>query len=245
MSGLSYMRFELLRSARNRRYMFFAFGFPLVLYFAIAAPNRHTDNLNGSGISLPLYYMVGLASFGTMATMISAGTRIAGERQAGWTRQLRISPLSTREYFRAKVVTAYVMALLGLLLLYAAGLSLGVHMAFHRWLSMTGLMLAGLLPFAALGVAIGHLLTVDSMGAANGGIISLFAFLGGTWFPLSHHGFFFQLGRLLPSYWLVQASHVSLQGGGWGARGWVTIAIWALAMTVLARVAYRRDTGRV
>ena len=51
-------------------------------------------NFDGTGISAPLYYMVGLASFGTMLAMISSGARIAGERQAGWTRQLRITPLS-------------------------------------------------------------------------------------------------------------------------------------------------------
>ena len=36
MSGLVYMRFELLRAFRNRRFFIFSFGFPLVLYFLIA-----------------------------------------------------------------------------------------------------------------------------------------------------------------------------------------------------------------
>jgi ABC-2 type transport system permease protein len=244
-SGLQYARFELLRAARNGRLLVFSFGFPLVLYFLIAAPNKGVHNLNGSGISAPLYYMVGLASFGTMATMIATGTRIAGERQAGWTRQLRISPLSTRAYFRAKVLTSYVLAIASLLLLFASGIALGVHMPLHRWLSMTGLMLVGLLPFAAMGIALGHLLTVDSLGPANGGLISLLAFTGGTWFPFSHTSFLYTLGREIPSYWLVQASHVGTAGGGWGTRGWVTMGIWAVVLTTAARIAYRRDTGRV
>ena len=54
--------------------------------------------------------MVGLAAFGTMNAMLSAGARIAGERAVGWNRQLRITPLSTRTYFRAKVLTGYMMA---------------------------------------------------------------------------------------------------------------------------------------
>ena len=54
--------------------------------------------------------MVGLAAFGTMNAMLSAGARIAGERAVGWNRQLRITPLSTRTYFRAKVLTGYLMA---------------------------------------------------------------------------------------------------------------------------------------
>ena len=99
----------------------------------IAAPQRNNHNIGGTGISFPLYYMVGLASFGTMAAMISTGARIAGERQVGWTRQLRISPLTSRAYFRAKVVTAYVMALLSLALLYASGAALGVSLSAPRW----------------------------------------------------------------------------------------------------------------
>ena len=115
MSGaLTYTRYELLRTFRNRRFFILSLGFPLVLYFVIAGPNRGVHDLNGSGVSLPLYFMVGLASFGTMSAMLSSGARIAAERAVGWNRQLRISPLSPRTYFRAKVLTAYAMALLSI-----------------------------------------------------------------------------------------------------------------------------------
>ena len=76
-------RFELLRTFRNRRFFLFSLGFPLTLYFLIAAPNRHTHDLGGSGISAPLYFMVGLLAFGTMNAMLSAGARIAAERSVG------------------------------------------------------------------------------------------------------------------------------------------------------------------
>jgi ABC-2 type transport system permease protein len=244
MRGLVYARYELLRAVRNRRFFFFSLGFPLLFYFVIAAPNRNVHNFDNSGISMPLYYMVGLASFGTMVAMISSGTRIAGERQIGWTRQLRITPLSTRAYFRAKVLTAYVMSCLTIGLLYLAGSSLGVSMPAHYWLEMTGLILVALAPFAALGITLGHLLNVDSIGPATGGGASLFAFLGGTWFPVQH-GFLHDLGQLLPSYWLVQAAHVGLNGHSWPLRGWLTIAVWTILLTGTAVYAYRRDTKRV
>src|ERR1700730_9347997 len=112
-----YTRYELLRTFRNRRFFLLSLGFPLVLYFLIAGPNRNVHNLSGSGISAPLYFMVGLASFGTMSAMLSAGGRIATERAAGWNRQLRITPLSPRAYFRSKVLTAYLMALVSILAL--------------------------------------------------------------------------------------------------------------------------------
>ncbi|HXD58786.1 MAG TPA: ABC transporter permease, partial [Thermoleophilaceae bacterium] len=164
MSWVSYTRFELLRTFRNRRFFVFSLGFPLILYFLIAGPNRHDTNFGGSGLPAPLYYMVGLASFGTMSAMLSTGARIAGERQVGWNRQLRLTPLSPRAYLRAKVLTAYMMALVTLSLLYISGATLGVSLPARDWLQMTLLILVGLVPFAALGILIGHLVTVDSIG---------------------------------------------------------------------------------
>jgi ABC-2 type transport system permease protein len=244
MSGWIYTRYELLRAFRARRFFIFSLGFPVVLYFVIASPNRGVHDFDGLGVSFALYYMVSLASFGTMMAMISSGARIAGERQAGWTRQLRITPLSVRAYFRAKVLTSYAMAITSLLLLYVAGATLGVSLPAHSWLTMSGLILIGLLPFAALGITLGHLMTVDSIGPITGGTVSLLAIVSGTWFPVTS-GFLHDLGVWLPSYWLVQAGRATITGHSWGAQGWLVIAAWTAVLTALAALAYRRDTGRV
>ncbi|HEV2945304.1 MAG TPA: ABC transporter permease [Solirubrobacteraceae bacterium] len=245
MNALPYTRYELLRTIRNRRFFILSLGFPLVLYFLIAGPNRNVHNLGGTGIPAPLYFMVGMVSFGTMSGMLSSGARIAAERAVGWNRQLRISPLSTRAYLRAKILTAYMMALLTILVLYASGLALGVSMTAGDWLQMTLLILVSLVPFAALGIALGHMLTPDSIGPAVGGGVGLLAFLGGTWFPIASHGFLHDIAQLLPSYWLVQASHVALGAHPWSAKAWIVIGAWTVVLGVLARRAYRRDTGRV
>ena len=92
MSTVEYGRYELLRTFRNRRFYIFSFGFPLVLYYAIAGPNRNVASLGGTGISAPLYFMVGLAAFGTMNAVLGSGARIAAERSVGWNRQLRLTP---------------------------------------------------------------------------------------------------------------------------------------------------------
>jgi ABC-2 type transport system permease protein len=242
---LLYTRYELLRTLRNRRFFLLSLGFPLVLFFVIVSPNRHNSDFDGSGISFALYYMVGLSSFGTMSAMLSCGARIAAERAVGWNRQLRITPLTPRAYFRVKVLTGYMMALLSLFALYAAGVSLGVSLTAHEWLEMTGLILVGLVPFAALGILLGHTLTPDSIGPAMGGGISLLALLGGVWFPLGGHGFIHDLAQYIPSYWLAQASHVALGGHPWSTLGWVVMAAWTVSLGLLAVRAYRRDTGRI
>jgi ABC-2 type transport system permease protein len=243
-AGLTYTRFELRRTVRNRRYFLLALVFPVVLYFLIAGPNQDVHNLGGSGISAPLYFMVGLISFGTMSAMLSGGARIATERSVGWNRQLRLTPLTPRDYIRAKVVSAYLVAGMTIVLLYICGASLGVSIPAGRWLEMTGLILVGLIPFAALGIAGGHVLTADSIGPALGGTVALLAFLGGTWFPITN-GALHGIAQALPSYWLTQASHVALGGAAWGVTGWLVMAGWTVVLGGLALLAYRRDTKRV
>jgi ABC-2 type transport system permease protein len=238
-----YLRFELLRILRNRRFLIFALGFPVVLYFLIAGPNRSVDDFLGTGLSAPLYYMVSLTAFGAMSGMLSTGTRIAAERDNGWNRLLRTTPLSPRSYLTAKVATAYLTVLLTMALLYISGVAMGVRLTALDWVEMTLLILVGLIPFAALGVLIGHLLTADTVGPAMGGLTAVLAFAGGTWFPVGH-GTFYQIARLLPSYWLVQASHVALGGVGWSAFGWAVMAFWSVVLSVLAARAYLRDTRR-
>jgi ABC-2 type transport system permease protein len=239
----TYVRYELLRNFRNRRFFVFTVGFPLVLYFLIAAPNRDEQSLSGTGISAPLYFMVGLIALGTMNAVVGAGARIAVERFLGWTRQLRLTPLSPRAYFGAKVAAAYLTALVTITALYGAGISLGVTLSAGRWVQMTALLLVGLLPFAALGIALGHLVGAEAVGPTIGGLSGLLGFLGGAWFPLGD-GVMRDIAQALPSFWLVQASHVSLGGSGWGVTGWLVVAAWTVVLSSLAVYAYRRDTRR-
>src|SRR4051812_681156 len=239
-----YLRTELVRLFRNRRFVIFSFGFPLGLYYLIATPNRDEANLGGSGLSAPLYLMAGLAAFGTMNAMLAGGARISAERSIGWNRQLRLTPLSAKNYFRVKIATSYAMALLAMVLIFAAGTSLGVRLDAGEWLRMIGLMLVALIPFAALGVAMGHLASVESIGPLMGGGTAVFAILGGTWFPLGD-GALHTIGQALPSYWLVQAAHVALGSDAWSGLGWFVIAVWSVGAAMLARWAYRRDTRRV
>jgi ABC-2 type transport system permease protein len=244
--GAAYLRFEFIRTLRNRRVLIFSMAFPIVLYLLIAEPNRNEHNLSRTGISAPMYFMIGLAAFGAINAVLSSGARIAAERTAGWNRQLRITPLTTRQYFRAKIATSYLLALVSLAALYVAGASIGVSMPAGRWVEMTLLILVGLVPFAALGILMGHLLTSDSIGPAIGGTTALFAFLGGTWFPITGGGFIAETAHQLPSYWVVQASRAGLGAPHpWGAHGWAVIAVWSAVLIALAGWAYKRDTKRV
>jgi ABC-2 type transport system permease protein len=216
-----------------------------VLYYLVAGANRDVQNFAGTGLSFPVYYMIGMVSWGAMAAVIAGGARIAAERSVGWNRQLRVTPLKVRTYLSSKVLSGYAMALVSIGLLYGAGLTLGVRMAWAEWARMTVLILIGLVPFAVLGIVLGHVLTADSMGPAMGGITALFALLGGAWGPIvGSSGVLNDVVQLIPSYWLVQAADSALSGGGWPLRGWIVMAVWTAVLARLAALAYRRDTAR-
>ena len=240
-SPVTYTRYELLRMVRNVRFFLFSLVFPLLLYLLIVGPNRH---VHVEHVPFAVYYMTGLLAWGAMSAVIAGGARIALERSIGWNRQLRVTPLSTRSYFVAKVLTGYLLALVSIVLLYGAGLAMGVHLSAAHWVTMTAMVLIGLVPFAALGILLGHVLSADALGPAMGGITAVFAFLGGSWGPIATHGFLRQLTELLPSYWLVQAGKTSIGGGFWPQKAWIVLAVWTFVLTRLAVRAWQRDTKR-
>jgi len=242
MSGVTHVRLELARTVRNRRLLIFSLGLPLVLFYAVASAQRHAHT---DGISFPLFFMVGMASYGALFAAVGPGARIAVDRARGWTRQLRITPLSARVYFIARVLTAYVVALPSLIMLYLAGASLGVHLSAGQYLEMTGWLVLGLAPIVVIGIILGHLLTSDSLAPAVGGVVVFFALFGGAWGRFFNAGVMSTLVKLLPSYWMVEAGHDAVHGGGWPAEAWIIVAAWTVLLIPLAALVYRWDTRRV
>ena len=242
MKQLTYVRYEVLRTIRNRRFLIFSLIFPLILFYAIASEHRTAVT---DGIPFPLYFMTGMMAFGSMNAVVSSGGRIAAERQVGWTRQMRVTPLRTSTYFFAKVLTGYLMALFSLVVLALAGTTLGVRLDATQWLTMVGLILVGLLPIAAMGIMLGHLVTVDSLGPALGGVTSLLSLLGGAFGPLATAGTLLTIVKLLPSYWIVQAGTTAYGGSEWPAEAWIVIAVWTSVTVRITALAYRRATARV
>ncbi len=241
-----YFKYEFLRLWRNKRFFFFSLIFPLILFLVFGLSNKDATVTFGSvTLKFILFYMVGMAGYGAMMASISGGARIASERQVGWNRQLRLTPLQVPTYFAAKILTSYVMALISIAVLFVAGLIFGVHVPVGRWGEMIGLILVGLLPFIAIGIIIGHLLTVDSLGPALGGGAALFALLGGMWFPLTNGSTLQKIGEFIPSYWISQAARVGVGASAWPAKAWLVLAVWTAATAIIAARVFQRDTQRV
>lgn len=237
-----HLRYEVLRTIRNARTLLVSLALPLVLFYAVASGNRHAHT---DGIWFPLYFMGGMAAYGALFAVFAPGARIAVDRAAGWTRQLRLTPLPVRRYFVAKVLTAYLVALLSLLVVFLAGASFGVQLGATGWLEMAGLLIVGLAPFVLMGIIAGHLVSADALPAVVGGLVVVFALLGGAFGQFFGSGAMHSVVKALPSYWLVQAGKAAFAGGSWPAEGWAVVGAWTLVLVPLAVAVYRRDTRRV
>ncbi|MFD7240352.1 ABC transporter permease [Streptomyces massasporeus] len=181
----SLIRLELARALRNRKFLFFSVIYPSVLFLIIAGNADSTTKVPGSGLTLPTYMMVSMASFGALtAVLMGNSERIAKEREGGWVRQLRLTTLPGRGYVLAKTASAAVVSLPSIVVVFAVAAAVkDVRLDAWQWLALTGAIWAGSLVFAALGVAIGYLATGDAVRPIT--MITYFglSMLGGLWMP--------------------------------------------------------------
>jgi ABC-2 type transport system permease protein len=184
--------------------------------------------------------MINMATFGALGAVLGVGARIAVERDAGWNRQLRLTPLPPQGYVLGKVLVGMLVALPSILLVCLAGfLSGDVHLDAGQWLEVVGLGWVALLPMAAVGVGLGYLARGDTAQAANGGVIVLMSMFGGIWFPVdsTSPGWLRTVADVMPTYWITQIGRAPLTHEWPAAGGWVVLAVWAV---VGIRIAARR-----
>src|SRR6202034_2325471 len=122
---------EINRLRRNRRYLIFTVGLPVVLYLFFAKVGS-----SAYGVSYSAYYMVAMATFGSFAGALNGNAiRISEERKVGWIRQLRLTPLPASAYVIAKILTSMVTTVPSIVLVMLIGRFYGgVHLAIGQWL---------------------------------------------------------------------------------------------------------------
>lgn len=199
----SLIKLELTRALRNRKFLFFSVLYPSILFLIIAGNSDSTTKLPGTGLTLPTYMMVSMASFGALtAVLMGNSERIAREREDGWVRQLRLTTLPGRGYVLAKTASAAVVSLPSIVIVFAVAAAVkGVRLDAWQWLALTGAIWAGSLVFAALGVALGYLASGDAVRPIT--MITYFglSMLGGLWMPTTTFPVWLQdIAKWLPTH---------------------------------------------
>jgi ABC-2 type transport system permease protein len=234
------LTFEVRRLVRSPRFFIFTVAFPLAMFLAFSSAY-------GADQGAVTFLMVSMAAFGAVSASISTGARTAIERQVGWNRQLRLTPLSGVNYLVSKVAAAMLVALPSMLLVYAAGVLIeGVSLSPGAWAQLIVFCWLGVLPTAVLGLLIGLLATGDSAQAMSTVLMLALSMLGGLMLPLTNlPAVMTDIAKALPSYWLAEFGHDALASNAVSLQGVVTMAAWIVVAGALVALRYRRDFARV
>jgi ABC-2 type transport system permease protein len=236
---------EFLKLWRLPIYTVSTLVFPLMFYVIFGL----TFGAQSQGpISVTQYMLATYGAFGVIgATLFGFGVGVATERGQGWLRLKRASPMPSMAYFAAKLVMALMFSALVVLGLFACGYLLGgVRMPAGTWLSLFGVLLLGVFPFSALGLAIGYITGPNSAPAVINLIYIPMVFASGLWIPIDILPKFVQsIAPFLPPYHYAQLALGTI-GASQDSSIWLHTAVLMVFTAVFLVVAvwgYRRDEG--
>ena len=207
-------KFEFLKNLRLPVFSLSTLLFPVMFYLMFGLA------FGGSTIgpvARPLYFAVAYSAFGVVgACLFGFGANVAIERGQGWLLLRRAFPAPPLAYFVAKMFmsTAFSLAIIAILLGLAV-IAGGVNLGLAELARVVPLLLAGTLPFSAMGLALGTVCGPNSAPAVINLVYLPLAFAGGMWIPIQYLPAPVQaIAPFLPTYHYVQ---LALGGIGAGA----------------------------
>jgi ABC-2 type transport system permease protein len=236
-------KYEFLKCLRFPMYSVSTLVFPLMFYllFGLVMGKQMIGGITTSVYLIPAY-----GTFGVMgASLFGTAAGLASERGLGWLQIKRASPMPPFAYFLAKLIMSMMFSTADVLLLLLLGMTLGgVHLPALTATKLVLTLVAGSIPFCAMGLAIGYFAGPTSAPA----VINLFylpmSFCSGLWMPLMFlPKLIQQIAVFLPPYHLSQLAF-RLVGAGRGEANlghWEALAGFSMICLGVAWCGHQRD----
>src|SRR5258708_3842277 len=236
-------KYEFLKNLRYPMYSVYTMLFPVMFYvlFGLVMGKQMIG-----GVRTTVYLLAAYGTFGVMgASLFGTAASLASERRLGWLQVKRASPMPPSAYFLAKVVMSLIFSAIVILLLFLLGVTFGgVHLQVSTMAKLALTLIAGSLPFCAMGLAIGYFAEPNSAPA----VINIFylpmSFCSGLWMPFMFlPKFIQQIAVFLPPYHLSQLA-LNLIGAGQGGPSqghWEALAGFAMLCLCIARWGHQPD----
>jgi ABC-2 type transport system permease protein len=240
------LRLEVRRLLRNRRTVIFTMIAPVIFFLLFGLNGAYAFQRAGHG-NVSAFILISMSLYGAVLATTSGGAMVSIERAAGWSRQLRLTPLTPVAYVAMKVCTALVLGLGSVVIVNVVGGITGKpSMPVHLWAITALCVWLGSLLFAAFGLFIGYLLPTENVMQIMGLIMMLLSFAGGLFIPLSQYPHAFQvLAKYTPLYGLNELVHAPLLGGSVDGWWFVNLFAWLVIFVAGAAWRFRKDTTRV
>jgi ABC-2 type transport system permease protein len=244
--NLTVLKLEIRRLTRNRRTVIISMVLP-ILFFLLFGLNQGYDAQRAGHGNVSAFVMISLALYGAVLATTFGGAMVSIERAQGWSRQLRLTPLTPVAYIVIKVLTALVLGATSVAAVYIVGAATNkASMSVGLWIG-TGLSVwIGSLLFAAFGLFLGYLLPAENVMQLIGLILALLSFAGGLFIPVSQYPVAVQdVAKWTPLYGLNQLVHTPLLGNGVDWTWVVNVLTWLVIFAGGAAWRFRKDTARV
>jgi ABC-2 type transport system permease protein len=235
---------ELMRVLRNKRSIIFTLVMPPLFFVMFGTAASYKTESAGHG-NVTAYILISMAAYGAMIAVTAGGAAVSIERAAGWSRQLRLTPLHPVSYISLKAIAAMASGLVSVVVTNLVGKMFGAEMPMGRWILAAALCWICSIVFAAFGLFMGYLLPSQNAMQILGPALAVMAFLGGLFVPLDSMGHVFAtIAKLTPMYGVGEIAHAPLTGDlGIGAVA--NVLVWTVLFVAGAAWRFRRDTARV
>ena len=239
---------EMRRLLRNRRTMIFTILMPVIFYliFGMTIPQQDQSLGTGSHGNVSAFILISMALYGAILATSSGGAMVSLERTQGWSRQLRLTPLSPVAYIVTKMLTAMILGAASVFGVYVVGAITGqAQMPLSRWILTAVAVWVGSLMFAAFGLFMGYLLPTENVMQVQSFALVIFAFAGGLFVDLTTMPDWYQtVAKFTPIWGLNELVHQPVTGGI-DNLAWVNVAAWLAIFVAGATWRFRKDTARV
>lgn len=239
------IRLELRRMMRNRRTVVFTLIMPAVFFLLFGTNGDYKTQRIGEG-NVTGYVLISMAVYGAMLATTTGGAMVSIERAAGWSRQLRLTPLTPAAYIVVKLLLAMIIGAVSVAVAFLVGSLSGAQLPPHAWVECGLLGWACALVFAAFGLFMGYLLPSENVMQILGPVLAVLAFAGGLFVPVSDLGHTFAtIAKFTPAYGVGEIARYPLTQDG---NLWVAVAnvvAWTALFAAGAMWRFRRDTARV
>jgi ABC-2 type transport system permease protein len=241
-------KYEFLKNLRLRMYTVSVLSFPIMFYVLFGLV------LNGhqaiAGTAVPAYMIATYGTFGVMgASLFGTAAGLASDRGLGWLQVKRASPMPPFAYFAAKVANSMIFSATIVLVLFVLGYAFGgVRMPVGQFALLVGTLVAGSLPFSAMGLALGYFTGPNSAPATINLIYLPMSFCSGLWVPIEFlPKVAQQIAIVMPPYHLAQLA-LGIVGAGRHESNvghWEMLAAFTMICLGVARIGFQRDKGKL
>jgi ABC-2 type transport system permease protein len=240
------IKLELRRLLRNRRTVIFTFIMPAVFFLLFGTNASSRNESVGDGGNVTGYILISMAVYGAMLATTSGGAMVSVERAAGWSRQLRLTPLKPIAYVAVKLVLAMIIGAVSVVVTSVVGALAGAKLPLHAWLECLPLAWVCALVFAAFGLFMGYLLPSENVMQILGPVLAVLSFAGGLFVPVDQLGHVFAtIAKFTPVYGVGALARYPLTQEGNLGLAVLNVVVWTGLFAAGAMWRFRRDTARV